>query len=222
MKNEIACIPVHWNFAIAIFKTITISKTVFQAFIATVSKHTVIEIEKIEMTFFLNNSFSKIKYETLCNDYRVGRLTNVDIPNKIIALQCFSIRRLYDNSFHEWKLIPPYLIEKSFDISFIFHSNLLFKSNKFKFFLSFYRETVSNWKKCLAMITEIPSCILWQYPWYNGSIQVDNASVYFLKFSKKTSIIFRYFFVTMDPLNNGMNLRQNTAYMKVFVFNGYN
>ena len=92
-----------------------------------------IEIEKIEMTFFLNNSFSKIKYETLCNDYRVGRLTNVDIPNKIIALQCFSIRRLYDNSFHEWKLIPPYLIEKSFDISFIFHSNLLFKSNKFSY-----------------------------------------------------------------------------------------
>ena len=200
----------------------TISKTVFQAFIATVSKHTVIEIEKIEMTFFWNNSSSKIKYETLCNDYRVGELKNNDIPNKIIALQCFPIRRLYDNSFHEWKLIPSYLIEKSFDISFIFHSNILFKSNKFKFFLSFYRETVLNWKKCLAMITEIPPCILWQYPWYNGSIQVDNASVYFLKFSKKTSIIFRYFFVTMDPLNNGMNLRQNTAYMKVFVFNGYN
>ena len=34
-------------------------------------------------------------------------------------------------------------------------------------------------------ITEIPSCILSQYLWYNGSIQVDNSSVYFLKFSEK-------------------------------------
>ena len=35
------------------------------------------------------------------------------------------------------------------------------------------------------MITEVPSCILSQYLWYNRSIQVDNSSVYFLKFSKK-------------------------------------
>ena len=42
-----------------------------------------------------------------------------------------------------------------------------------------------NWKKRLAMITELPSCILSQYLWYNRSIQVDNSSVYFLKFSEK-------------------------------------
>ena len=35
------------------------------------------------------------------------------------------------------------------------------------------------------MITEVPSCILSQYLWYNRSIQVDNSSVYFLKFSEK-------------------------------------
>ena len=35
------------------------------------------------------------------------------------------------------------------------------------------------------MITEVPSCISSQYLWYNRSIQVDNSSVYFLKFSKK-------------------------------------
>ena len=40
-------------------------------------------------------------------------------------------------------------------------------------------------KKRLAMITEVPSCILSQYLWYNRSIQVDNSSVYFLKFSEK-------------------------------------
>ena len=34
------------------------------------------------------------------------------------------------------------------------------------------------------MITEVLSCILSQYLWYNRSIQIDNSSVYFLKFSE--------------------------------------
>ena len=92
---------------------------------------------------------------------------------------------LDNNSFHEWKLIPLYLIEKSFGTGFKSHSNLIFKSNKIKFFSSLYRQIILNWKKRLAMITEVPSCILSQYLWYNGSIQVDNSSVYFLKFSEK-------------------------------------
>ena len=35
------------------------------------------------------------------------------------------------------------------------------------------------------MMTEIPSCILSQCLWYDKSIQVDEASGYFLKFSGK-------------------------------------
>ena len=89
-----------------------------------------------------------------------GGLKSVDIPKKIKACQYSWIRRLYGNFFHEWKLIPLYLIRKSFDTSFKFHANLLFKSYKTKLFPSFNREIILNWKKCLAMITELPSCIL--------------------------------------------------------------
>ena len=124
-------------------------------------------LEKYKKLFFLNNSSPKTKHETLCNDYKAGVLKNVVIPSKIIALQCSWIRRLYDNSFHEWKLIPLHLIEKSFGTSFKFYSNLLFKSNKIKFFPSFYREIILNWKNRLSMISEVPSCILSQYLWYN-------------------------------------------------------
>ena len=142
---------------IVIFKTITISKIVSKSFITTVPKHIVNELKKIQKAYFWNNSSPKIKHETLRNDYKAGGLKNVDIPNKIIALQCSRIRRLYDNSFHEWKFIPLYLIEQSFGTSFKFHSNLLFKSNKTTFFPSFYSEIILNWKKSIAMITEIPS-----------------------------------------------------------------
>ena len=57
---------------IVIFKTIAISKIVFQAFITTVPKHIVNELKKIQKAFFWNNSSPKIKHETLCNDYKAG------------------------------------------------------------------------------------------------------------------------------------------------------
>ena len=82
-------------------------------------------------------------------------------------------------------LIPLHVIEKSFGTSFKFHSDMLNKSNKTKFFTSFYSKTFLNGKKHLAMMTEIPSCILSRYLWYNERIKVDKVSVYFLKFSEK-------------------------------------
>ena len=102
---------------IVIFKTIVILKNVFQSFITTVPKH-INELEKIQKAFLWKNSTPKRKHETLRHDYKAGGLKNVDSPNKIIALHCSWIRMLYDNSFHEWKLIPLYLIEKSFGRSF--------------------------------------------------------------------------------------------------------
>ena len=80
------------------------------------------------------------------------------------------------------------LIEKSFGNSLKFHSNLLFKNNKTKFFPSFYWEIMLNWERHFAMMAEITSCILSQYLWYNKSIQVDKNSVHFLMFSEKSII----------------------------------
>ena len=112
---------------IVIFKTKMISKIVFQSFTTAFPKYVVNELEKIQKAFLCNNSIPKIKHETLGNDYIAGGLKNVDISSKIIALQCSWIRRLYDDSCHEWKLIPLYLTEESFGNSFKFRSNLLFK-----------------------------------------------------------------------------------------------
>ena len=124
---------------IVIFKTIPISKIVFQLFIRTIPRHIINKIEEIQQAFMWKNASPKIKHETICNDYKTGGLSNFNIPNKIIAPQCSWITRIYDNSFREWKLIPPYLSQKSFCRSFKFYSNLLFKSRKAKFFPSFYR-----------------------------------------------------------------------------------
>ena len=127
---------------IVIFKTLAISKIVFQYLITPVPRHVVNELEKIQKAFLWKNSSPKIKHETIYNDYKGGGLKNIDILNKIISLQCSWIRRLYDNSFHEWKLIPLFLIKNSFGCSLKFHSNLVFKRNKIKFFPTFYQQII--------------------------------------------------------------------------------
>ena len=101
--------------------------------ITPVPRHIVNEFKRIQKAFLWKDSSPKIKHETLCNDYKGGGLQNIDVFKKIISLQCSWIRRLHDNSFHEWKLIPLFLIKNSLGSSFKFHSNLFFKRNTFFF-----------------------------------------------------------------------------------------
>ena len=84
----------------------------------------------------------KIRHETTCKDCKVGGLKNFDISYKIASLQslqCSWIRRLYNNNFHEWKLILLHLMTMSFGSNFKFHSNVFFK--KKHHLKSFYRST---------------------------------------------------------------------------------
>ena len=97
---------------IIVFKIIAISKIVFLSLISKVHTEIISEIERIQKRF-LWPSKPKIKNETLCSDFKHGGLKNVNIQKKIIRLQCSWVRRLYDDSFHEWKVIP-----------LKFHSNL--------------------------------------------------------------------------------------------------
>ena len=71
------------------------------------------------------------------SDFKNGGLKNVDINKKISSLQCSWIKRLYDDSFHEWKLIPLKLIKKSFGDELKFHSNLSFNNSYVRLFPRF-------------------------------------------------------------------------------------
>ena len=71
----------------------------------------------------------------------------------------FWMRRLYNHSFYEWKVILLYLIGESFGSLFKFHSKSLFECNA----ISQIQEIVLNWEKHLAMMTEMRSCILAKY-----------------------------------------------------------
>ena len=60
------------------------------------------------------------------NSPEEGVLKNADMNYKTASLQCSWIKILYDDNFHERKLIPLHLIKSTFGINFRFHFNLDF------------------------------------------------------------------------------------------------
>ena len=107
---------------IIIFKSLALSKLVYTAQVMQVSGSIIDKIKQIQKDFLWSSEKPKIKRETICNAFRNGGLKYVDATNEIKSLQCSWIKRLYDDKFHEWKLIPQYLIKNVFGLDFIFHS----------------------------------------------------------------------------------------------------
>ena len=151
---------------IVVFKSLAISKIVFQALIAPVPTHVIKALETIQTSFLWNNSNPKIKHKTLCKRYENGGLKNVDIRNKVNSLQSSWVKKLYDDCFHEWKIIPLYQLNKTFDPSFKFHSNLSFKKSFLNKLLPFYGHMLNSWSQSLSGSPET-SQILSQFLWFN-------------------------------------------------------
>ena len=169
---------------ITIFKTLAHSKIIHLALVTNVPTATIELLSKIQKEFLWGKNKSKIKHDTLCNDYENGGLKSVDIFSKIVSLQCSWIRRLYDENFHPWKVIPLYLIEMHFGKNFKFHPNLDLKDFSLKIFPKYYQEIIYRWSKYLSSPPFLPSSIASQFLWLNKDIQIDNKCVIFSNFSK--------------------------------------
>ena len=172
---------------IIVFKTLAISKIVCLSMMIKVPTEIIAELEKIQKRFLWPTK-PKIKNETISSDFKDGGLKNVDINKKVASLQYSWIKRLFNDSFHEWKLIPLKLIEKSFDDDLKFNSNLSFNNSYVRHFPSFYKNILLNWKQYLSTDPETISGILSQNLWFNKHIIISNYIVNFTKFSQKNII----------------------------------
>ena len=54
----------------------------------------------------------------------MGGIKNVDLRNKAISMQCSWVKRLFEDDFHDWKILPLFLIDKHLGKNFKFHNNL--------------------------------------------------------------------------------------------------
>ena len=68
-----------------IFKSLAISKIVFEVLIAAVRSHIIKALKTIQSSFLWNNT--KIRPKTIWKNVREGGLKNVDIRNKLTSLQ---------------------------------------------------------------------------------------------------------------------------------------
>ena len=96
----------------------------------------------------------------------------------------FLFLRLYGNIFYIWKIIPKYLISKTFGSTFKFHPNLNFKKDLLKQCPAFYRSISNNWKTYFLNSPEIPPFILSEFLWFNRYVKIENESVFFKHFSE--------------------------------------
>ena len=123
----------------------------------------------------------------LCNSFAAGGLTNVDINTKIGSLQCSWIKRLYYDSFHEWKLIPLHLINTTITPAFKFHPSLAL-SLQLNEFPKFYQNIFQFWSTCFRSISTDPPIILSEFLSFNRNIKVDNRPIFSSIFLKKELI----------------------------------
>ena len=67
---------------------------------------------KIQENFIWQGRKAKTKHSTLYSDYKKGGIKNVDLRNKITSMHCSSVKGLFEDDFHDWKVI------------FKFHNNI--------------------------------------------------------------------------------------------------
>ena len=154
------------------------------------------------MEFIWKEKNPKIKNSTLCNDYEYGGLKNVDIFSKVVSLQCSWIKRLFDNNFHQWKLIPLYLIRQYLGKNFKFHSNLEVSHSILCKFPKFYKEIFIRWGKHLSSPANLPSTVACQFIWYNKHIQIGNKNIYLYSFSNRNLYFVGQLFDTDGKLKS--------------------
>ena len=103
------------------------------------------------MEFIWKGENPKIKNSALCNNFEYGGLKYVDIFSKVVSLQCSWIKKLFHDSFYQWKLIPLYLICQYLGKKFKFHSNLEVSHSILCKFPNFYKEIFTRWGKHLFL-----------------------------------------------------------------------
>ena len=168
---------------VLVFKSLAVSKIVHLSLITTVP-HAIINQLNVKKSFIWNGKNPKIKHSTLSNSYEDGGLKEVDVITKVSSLQCTWIKRLHDEDFHEWKIIPSYLIKTIFCENFKFYPCLDPSIRSLKNVPDFLKEMITNWAKCLSCSPSLPSAILFQLLWFNSNIKTDNKSIFIFDLKK--------------------------------------
>ena len=155
------------------------------ALLTIVPKSITKELNEIQNKFLRSNKKCKIKHGTLCNDLKNGGLRNVDINLKIVLLKCSWICRLYNECYHDWKIILLNYINNALGKNFKFQSNLSIPNKTINSLPSYYKEIINSWCKYYSCTPKVLSLVSSQFLWYNSYIKIDNEVACYKDFADK-------------------------------------
>ena len=81
------------------------------------------------------------------------------------------VKRLFEDDFYDWKIIPLFLIGKQLGKSFEFHNNLDIKNHILSKFPFFYQVILIKSISNFTSKSTLPSIILSEVIWFNSSIK---------------------------------------------------
>ena len=112
-----------------------------------------------------------------------------------------------DENFHEWKIIPVYLIKTNFYKNFKFPPRLKPSTRSLKKVLTFYKG-ITKYFSCSLYLR---SAILSQNLWFNLNIKIDNKSIFISGFASKNINFVGKIIHKNDKTNHEIILNQNTT-----------
>lgn len=137
----------------------------------------IIEQFNITKKLYLAREKPKIKHCTLRNNYELNDLKDTYIFYSTTSLQCAWVGRLFDENFHEWKIIPPYLIWKVLEANFKFHSVLDISKCPLEKVPLFYLEILTRRGEYCSSRICTPSTIIFQLLCFNKNIKIDEKCI---------------------------------------------
>ena len=106
----------------------------------------------------------------------------------------FLDRKIYDENFHEWKIIPSYIIKKIFRENFIFRPCFEPSISSLKIVPNFYEEMITNWAKSLSCSLTYHQQFFPSFYGLTWTLKLTIRAFLSLTLRVKTSILsFRFF-----------------------------
>ena len=109
---------------ILVFKSLTIGKLIYANTMKCPSKQILDQMNIVHKSFIWDNKKPKIKHFTPVADYSEGGNKDINIETKISTLKVTWVKRLLDNNFHSWKIIPTILFSSIGGLKIVSHSTL--------------------------------------------------------------------------------------------------
>ena len=84
-----------------------------------------------------------------------------------------------EDDFHDWKIIPLFVISKYLGKNFKFHHNIDINNDILSSFPSFYQDIFIKWINNHTAKPTLPSMILTEFILFNSNIKFDSKPVHF-------------------------------------------